>query len=210
MKIGIQTQGQSSDSIKKMALKAFLQVEFTRSIQIADIGAGRGDIVPFILPYSKSLTLVDDFDPKLDNDAIKFVKTDLNKKWDLEDNFFDFVFSLEVIEHLENPRHFFKEINRILKPDGYGFVSTPNSSNLFSRLLFLMQGENRYFQDNSYPAHISCLQTKDFSRILMENHLELISFFYNGEDSIPFIGIGYHLPFAATSNSFGVLFHKAK
>ena len=51
MSIGIQTEGQSPDSIKSMAVKAFSRAKLSGKISAVDIGAGRGDLVPFILPH---------------------------------------------------------------------------------------------------------------------------------------------------------------
>jgi SAM-dependent methyltransferase len=39
---------------------------------------------------------------------------------------FDLVVAFEIIEHLENPRAFLKEMERVLGPDGILIVSTPN------------------------------------------------------------------------------------
>ena len=44
----------------------------------------------------------------------------------LEDNSVDFAVSLAVIEHLSNPTIFLNEINRVLKPGGLIYLSTPN------------------------------------------------------------------------------------
>lgn len=41
------------------------------------------------------------------------------------DEKFDLIYSLEVIEHIENPYIFLKEIKSLLKPDGKFFLTTP-------------------------------------------------------------------------------------
>ncbi len=43
-----------------------------------------------------------------------------------DDNFFDFVFAIEVCEHATDPFTIFRETNRILKPEGFFIVSVPN------------------------------------------------------------------------------------
>ncbi len=42
-----------------------------------------------------------------------------------DDNYFDSVFSSEVIEHVFNPDEIFAEINRVLKPGGYFMFTCP-------------------------------------------------------------------------------------
>jgi ubiquinone/menaquinone biosynthesis C-methylase UbiE len=43
-----------------------------------------------------------------------------------EDNTFDMVFCDNVLEHVEHPENFYKEISRVLKPGGLFISKTPN------------------------------------------------------------------------------------
>ena len=52
-----------------------------------------------------------------------------------EDNSFDVVVSLWVLEHLENPSKVFKEISRVLKPDGVFMFATSNRDYLPLKLM---------------------------------------------------------------------------
>ncbi|MEI7979630.1 MAG: methyltransferase domain-containing protein [Bacteroidota bacterium] len=206
--VGIQEKGMSSHSIKDMALRAFKDFNPTKQFDVADIGAGDGELTKLLLPLVKSVTMVDFFDAKINHSQIKFVHANLNEDWNIPNESFDFVFSLEVIEHIENPRHFVREIARILKPGGLGFISTPNNLNLFSKLYFLFKSEHRFFQDNCYPAHITCLFKKDMERILNENMLTLQSIHYNYEDVMPIIGKNIYIKSRFFSNSVGFVFKK--
>lgn len=71
--------------------------------------------------------------------------TDLNQRWPYADGFFDIVICTEGIEHLENPWHVIREINRVLKMEGVLFMSTPNVLSLKSRLSYLLYGYPNYF-----------------------------------------------------------------
>jgi 2-polyprenyl-3-methyl-5-hydroxy-6-metoxy-1,4-benzoquinol methylase len=206
--IGKQTEGQSSSTIKDMAMRAFLSLEYSQYKTIADIGAGRGELTERLVPYADKILMLDDYEELNRPQNADFVKVDLNDFWALPDNSVDFAFSLEVIEHIENPRHFMREIKRIIKPNGYGFVSTPNNLNLFSRLNFLLKKEHRFFKDFSYPAHISVLTTIDFRRILNENGLEFISFYYNYADTMPITELPLRFKSKSLSSTVGVLFRK--
>lgn len=63
-------------------------------------------------------------------------KIDLEGKLHYDDNFFDMVYSGEVIEHLYNPDQMIAEVQRVLKKGGYFLVTTPNMNSWLSRLLF--------------------------------------------------------------------------
>jgi SAM-dependent methyltransferase len=67
-------------------------------------------------------------------------KLNLNEKTPFADESFDLVLAVEILEHLEAPRAFLREIHRLLKPGGLGIVTTPNLTSLPSRLLFLATG----------------------------------------------------------------------
>jgi len=55
-----------------------------------------------------------------------------------ENNYFDFVFAGEIIEHIFDSRFFLEEIHRVLKTNGYLILSTPNLARLDDRLKFLL------------------------------------------------------------------------
>jgi len=56
-------------------------------------------------------------------------------------NIFDIAVLGEVIEHLHEPRDVLKEINRVLKPNGYLIVDIPSKSNIVDMILRLL-GKN--------------------------------------------------------------------
>jgi SAM-dependent methyltransferase len=72
--------------------------------------------------------------------AIPFAGQNLRKRQlPYECNCFDAVILCEVIEHLNfNPLPVFKEINRVLKKDGYMYIRMPNQSSLENRVRLLL------------------------------------------------------------------------
>jgi 2-polyprenyl-3-methyl-5-hydroxy-6-metoxy-1,4-benzoquinol methylase len=62
---------------------------------------------------------------------------------------FDCVLALELIEHLENPRHLLRQCFKALRPGGLLILSTPNIENPISLAQFVRTGEFRWFM----PAH---------------------------------------------------------
>lgn len=99
-------------------------------------------------------------------------KVNLNKeKMPFGKNSFDTVIAGEVVEHVENPSFFLREINRILKPNGKFIVSTPHGCyyweiirNLFfSKMPSIDVGE-----------HLSNWNILDFERLLNKNGFKVI------------------------------------
>ena len=68
---------------------------------------------------------------------------------------FDLVTAVEVIEHLENPIGFLRNIQALLKPMGVAIVTTPNVDNLPARVKFLLTGKVRMLDERGDPTHIS-------------------------------------------------------
>jgi len=66
---------------------------------------------------------------------------------------FDTVLFLETIEHVDNPKMFLSEFHRILKPNGYLIISTPNAVSLFSIVRQLLRGKKRLKAISSEPQN---------------------------------------------------------
>jgi len=86
------------------------------SIKRLDIGCGVNKI-----PGATYL----DINPKVNPDILH----DLNKfPYPIADNSFDEIYAKHVIEHLDDPSGFMREISRILRPAGIVFIETPHFS----------------------------------------------------------------------------------
>lgn len=70
---------------------------------------------------------------------------DANQGIPCEDGSLDAMVSIEGIEHFENPTHFLRECARVVKDDGYIFVTTPNVDSLRSRKSVFLKGYPRFF-----------------------------------------------------------------
>ena len=104
--------------------------------KILDIGCGEGALVKEFKKKGYNIIGMDiNYESKLVSKGnitnIKFKKSS-----------FDIALCLDVIEHLdfENQEKAFREIHRILKPNGILLVAVPNLAHFISRISFLLTG----------------------------------------------------------------------
>ena len=210
-KIGVQSNGTSPFFTKQMALSALEYTGIRGPLErVADIGGGYGELTAMLAPRCHEVWLVDYSPPKPETlpANVRLVQADFNEPWLLPSSHFDFTFSLECIEHVENPRHFMRELSRITKSSGYIFVSTPNNHSLASKLTFLLRGQHRQFQEVHYPAHVTALLKCDFERMASELGLRIATWIYSNRDTLPKLHIPLNLPGPAFSGVFGILLQK--
>lgn len=165
---------------------------------VADVGCGSGALWSalngrFSACIGLDAARYDGLPPDVDFRAI-----DLDaERLPLEDASVDAAVAVEVIEHLENPRAFARELARIVRPGGWVVISTPNQLSLLSLLTLAAKGRFSAFQDAEYPAHLTALLEVDLRRILGEAGLHDIRVAYTKRGRIPFTGV--HFPAALAS-----------
>lgn len=158
-----------SDAAIYAAVRRVLEDAGVRGGRLLDVGCGEGHLRPF----------VDDLlDAYVGNDIIRydqfpsdveFLTTDLdNGRVPVNDGEMDVVTAVEVIEHLENPRAFVRELARCIRPGGLLVVSTPNQLSGLSMLTLAIKRRHAAFQDVHYPAHITALLEVDLVRMAAE------------------------------------------
>jgi 2-polyprenyl-3-methyl-5-hydroxy-6-metoxy-1,4-benzoquinol methylase len=89
---------------------------------------------------------------------------------------FGLVTAIEIIEHLDSPRHFLRNIRELLSEGGHLLLTTPNVSHWLGRLRFAMSGELRQFQrhDYDYQRHISPITDVQMRLMFEELGFELV------------------------------------
>jgi 2-polyprenyl-3-methyl-5-hydroxy-6-metoxy-1,4-benzoquinol methylase len=68
---------------------------------------------------------------------------------------FHLVTAIEVIEHVESPIGFLRNVGRLLVPGGVAVLTTPNVDSLPARFKFFLTGKLRTMDEHSEPTHIS-------------------------------------------------------
>lgn len=128
--------------------------------EVLELGAGSGAMSLRLADLGYRPTAVDVVAENfLAGDHARFVRADLNGDFATGLGPFPGVMALEIIEHLENPRHFLRQVRACLEPGGHLVLSTPNLSNPLSRVRFMIDGTYQWFDDRNYETsgHITPL-----------------------------------------------------
>jgi SAM-dependent methyltransferase len=122
-----------------------------------DLGSGPGAMVERLQSLGCNVIAVDRTTQGYRADAPLFT-VDLNER-DFSDvlglRSFHLVTAIEVIEHLESPICFLRNVGRLLAPGGVAVLTTPNVDSLPARVKFLLTGKIRTMDEGSEPTHIS-------------------------------------------------------
>jgi SAM-dependent methyltransferase len=151
--------------------------------RVLDCGAGRGALSWRLAHRTEGITpfACDLYPEQFEVKGIECRRVDINKGLPFDNGEFDAVCSVEVAEHLENRFDYFREINRVLKPGGILILTTPNITNLASRLRFLFSGFYSLFKPldegfgNPLHDHITPLPWYYYRYSLSHSGYEVIS-----------------------------------
>lgn len=103
-----------------------------------------------------------------DRDDDHFKVGDVMDGLPFEDNTFDFVFALEIMEHVESPTSMLTECRRVLKPDGALILSVPNPYCWVE-----MYGNWRRVPESE--GHVSSFTCQTISRLIAFNGMKIVS-----------------------------------
>lgn len=189
--LSIEERAQSSLGISDTAIyKAILRVMQKAGVQggtLLDVGCGEGHLRRFALEVvdryiGTDIVRYQGFPPEAE-----FLSTNLESGCvPFADDSMDVVAAVEVIEHLENPRAFVRELARCVRPGGVVVVSTPNQLSALSLMTLAMKQRHAAFQDVHYPAHLTALLPVDLVRIAREAGLEKVQIRYTNSGRIVF------------------------
>ncbi|HEX6977515.1 MAG TPA: class I SAM-dependent methyltransferase [Patescibacteria group bacterium] len=125
----------SSNYLFKEALARYEFVKrfIKNGMRVIDLGCGTGYGSAVLSELGCEVTGIDidkeavDYATKHYGKKTKFIKGNI-KDLRLKNSEFDIACSFEVIEHIDNPKAFLKEVKRIIKKGSYFILSTPNAS----------------------------------------------------------------------------------
>ena len=144
--------------------------------KVLDLGGGSGAWSKRLHDASYSTTFCD-ITPQ-GQFEFPFHRLDLNQDFaqDFTKEEFDAVCLVEIIEHLENPRHTFRQVRPLLKKGGVVLLTTPNASGLYSRVRFFFTGQMAMFTDGDYGigGHITPMTVWQLEKVFCENGFTVI------------------------------------
>lgn len=161
----------SSSGYKGLAIHAlpglheFMLAQVLKHSQVGetvlDLAAGTGAMSLRLTDSGYKVTATDYVSENFRlHDSVPFFGTDLNDDFGQgREGQFDIIMASEIIEHLENPRHFARECFKLLKNGGKVFLSTPNVDCVASIVSVLRTGAFQWFNDVDYQreGHITPL-----------------------------------------------------
>ncbi|MBN1481120.1 class I SAM-dependent methyltransferase [candidate division KSB1 bacterium] len=147
------------------------KAEFQHKIVI-DIPAGAGSQSAIFAEMGARVEPYDLFPEFFVLKGIECKKADLNKNLPIKDDHADFIHCQEGIEHVADQLHMFMEFSRILKKGGVLLLTTPNYSNLRSKLSYILT-ESEHFYKIMPPNKIDSVWHADDNSVYF-GHIFLI------------------------------------
>jgi len=118
---------------------------------VLELGAGAGAMSLRLKDRGYAMTASDLNEGSFEPEGIPFVALDLNQAFAQRlQRRFDAIVALELVEHLENPYHFFRQCSETLENAGFLLVSTPNLGSPVSQAMFATRGNFQWFSDGDY------------------------------------------------------------
>lgn len=132
-------------SIKYYVKKYLLSnKDFYKGKNVIDFPAGNGITSRILREIGANPIPMDLFPEYFEIDGIKCERANISNGLPIESKKADALICQEGIEHFSDQFGAFKEFNRVLKKNGILLITTPNYSNLRSRLSYLLSESERF------------------------------------------------------------------
>jgi cyclopropane fatty-acyl-phospholipid synthase-like methyltransferase len=170
----------ADEGLHKKIFDEFLLLEMNNNVSILILGAGQGAFDQRLIDNGFDNIVSIDMTDYYKSVRTNLVLRDLNKDFD-DLGKFDYIFALEIIEHLENQFHFIRNIEKIMTDSAILFLSTPNIERKSLRIRFLLKNTLDFFTPNDLEVsgHINIIYDHIFKWNLQESNLNVQKETYN-------------------------------
>jgi SAM-dependent methyltransferase len=149
--------------------------------EVLDLGCGEGALSQRLADVGYRVLSVD-VEEAVFRASTPFVRLDFNAQSSMDDfvsthaNRFDVVLGVEVIEHLQDPWRYLRNLTAMARPGGLILVTTPNVTSWYSRIRFLFTGRLHQFADSDrLYGHINPVAEDELRYIAASVGLDTLS-----------------------------------
>lgn len=163
-------QGTSPITLRRFSELSDQLRKYATSGKWIDVGCGSGELLAqlklkgwnvFGTEFSESAVLL------CESKGISMKKGPLNAA-DFEENSFDVISSIEVLEHINNPHEEIGNFRKLLRTGGAVYINTPNF-NSFSRHIL-----GSKWSIIEYPEHLCYYTTKSLHKLLTDHRFKKV------------------------------------
>ena len=113
---------------------------------VLDCPTGEGALAEDLVKEGFDLRCCDLYPELFRLDGVDIKRGDLSGTLPYSGGAFDYIVSLDGLEHIDSPPQAFREYKRLLKPGGHLIISVPNIMNIEERLKWLLFGYTSHFK----------------------------------------------------------------
>ncbi|HLZ52718.1 MAG TPA: class I SAM-dependent methyltransferase [Candidatus Acidoferrum sp.] len=114
--------------------------------KILDCPTGEGALAEDLLAEGFDVRCCDLYSELFRLDGVEIKRGDLAGTLPYASESFDYITSLDGLEHIDSPPQAFREYKRLLKPGGHLIISVPNIMNIEERVKWLLFGYTSHFK----------------------------------------------------------------
>lgn len=133
-----------------------------------DVGCSKGTHMRLLAKETNAAAYGTDLRADCEFGRVKACDLDRDK-FPFKDNFFDFVWSKSVVEHVHNPSNMIRESLRVLKPGGIAIIMTPDWESQMSHFW----DDYTHVQPWTRKSLMNCLKIHGYENITSELFYQL-------------------------------------
>lgn len=144
---------------------------------VLEIGCGTGKNTEWIAAKAKHITAVDfsmemisRAKEKIKHHHVDFIRADITQPWNFTSEKFELVTCSLILEHIENIKFIFQQINIVLKPAGYVYIGELHPFKQYA-------GSKARFDNGDGVFELECFihNISDYFNAALENNFECVN-----------------------------------